>query len=59
MHYIKCAYALTNLENACWVCNNPFDDSKPSKPFEKAEEEIDIEISEKPLKKLKKDKKPS
>lgn len=43
----KCAHALTKLENACWVCNVPFDKSKPSKPFEKAEEEIGIEISDK------------
>ncbi len=35
-----CARALENLENACWVCDTPFDESKPSKA-------IDIEISEK------------
>lgn len=34
----KCVEALINLENACWVCNAAFDDSKPSKPFERAEE---------------------
>jgi len=54
----KCAHALTNLENVCWVCDMPFDKSKPSKPFEKAEEEIDIEISEKNQKKPKKDTNP-
>ena len=47
----KCSEALSNLENACWVCNEPFDESKPVKPFKK--EEVDIEISEKPQKKPK------
>ncbi len=42
----KCARALIGLENACWVCGEPIDKSKPSKTFEK-EEELDIEISEK------------
>ncbi|MFX1573670.1 MAG: tetratricopeptide repeat protein [Promethearchaeota archaeon] len=27
----NCARALTNLENACWVCNRPIDYSKPIK----------------------------
>jgi len=48
---LKCSEALSNLENACWVCETPFDESKPVKPFKK-EEEIDVEISEKPQKKL-------
>ena len=38
----KCARALIDLENACWVCGEPIDDSKPVKPFKK-EEEIQIE----------------
>ena len=42
----NCARALIGIENACWVCNEPIDKSKPSKTFEK-EEELDIEISEK------------
>jgi hypothetical protein len=46
----KCSEALVNLENACWVCDTPFDESKPVKPFEK-EEEVEVEISEKPQKK--------
>jgi len=49
----KCAYALENLENACWVCETPFDESKPVKPFKKEEEMEEIEISEKPQKKPK------
>jgi hypothetical protein len=42
----NCARALVNIENACWVCNTPFDDSKPSKPFKKEEEIEEIEITE-------------
>ncbi|MFX1339347.1 MAG: B-box zinc finger protein [Promethearchaeota archaeon] len=41
----KCARALEDIENACWVCDTPFDESKPSRPFKKAEEDIDLEIS--------------
>ncbi len=40
----KCVEALTNLENACWVCNAPFDESKPSISYKKAE--VDIEAVE-------------
>ncbi|UCC19043.1 MAG: hypothetical protein JSV62_13190 [Promethearchaeota archaeon] len=29
----NCARALSDLENSCWVCNEPIDKSKPSKPF--------------------------
>ncbi len=42
----KCAQILTQLENMCWSCNNPIDDSKPIKPFKIEEEDIDISISE-------------
>ncbi len=43
----KCANALSNLENAYWVCNTAFDESKPCKPYQKEEEEkIDLEITE-------------
>jgi hypothetical protein len=42
----KCSNALMGLENACWFCNAPFDELKPSKPFDKDEEEEKIEISE-------------
>lgn len=38
----NCARTLTNLENACWVCNTPFDTTKPSKPFTKNGEDIEI-----------------
>ena len=42
----NCANSLINLENACWVCNTPFDKSKPSKPYIKEEDE-EVEIKEK------------
>jgi hypothetical protein len=48
---MKCSQAISNLENACWACNTPIDESKPSKPYKEVEEEIEIEISEKPQKK--------
>lgn len=46
----------TKLENMCWVCNTPIDESKPSKPYKNAEKEVAVEDSEKPKKepKLKK-----
>ena len=47
----NCARTLSNLENACWVCNTPFDESKPSKPFKKDVEEVDIEVIDKTKKK--------
>jgi len=43
----KCSEALSNLENACWVCETPFDESKPVRLPEKKEEEMALEISEK------------
>ena len=43
----KCSNALSDLENMCWVCNTLFDESKPSKLFEKKEKEDDIFIEEK------------
>lgn len=33
IYHEKCARVLSNAENACWVCNEPIDNSKPSKPF--------------------------
>lgn len=31
LYCLKCSRALTNLENSCWVCEAPFDESKPMK----------------------------
>ena len=47
IYHENCARVLTNAENACWVCNEPIDNSKPSKPFK-------IEESDKSLEKPKK-----
>ncbi len=44
----KCARALTDLENVCWVCDAPFDISKPTKPY-KEEEMGDKEIKKKKI----------
>lgn len=35
----NCAKTLSDMENACWSCNKPFDESKPSTPFKKEEED--------------------
>ena len=40
LYCIKCSTALSNLENACWVCETPFDESKPIQVHEEAEEEL-------------------
>ena len=48
---LNCSQAISNLENACWVCGTPIDESKPSTPFKQVEEEIQVEPSEKPQKK--------
>lgn len=41
----KCTQALIEMENACWVCNTPFDETKPSKPYEKQDQKIEIKES--------------
>jgi len=38
----KCSKALSNLENSCWVCETPFDESKPVRLPEKKEDEIAV-----------------
>lgn len=50
IYHEECARALSNAENACWVCNGPIDNSKPSKPFK-------IESTDKELIKIEKPKK--
>ncbi len=44
----NCSKALVNLENACWVCNYPIDETKPVKLYKKDEEE-ELIIQEKKL----------
>ncbi|MHA1479420.1 MAG: hypothetical protein ACTSPU_14590, partial [Promethearchaeota archaeon] len=34
----KCVKASIDMENTCWACNNPLDESKPFKPYKKQEE---------------------
>ena len=43
----KCSESLIMMENACWVCNSPFDVSLPSRPFEEYETEVKIEGKDK------------
>jgi len=45
----KCAQTLSDLENACWVCEAPFDELKPVKLYK--EKELDDITVEKPHKK--------
>jgi predicted amidophosphoribosyltransferase len=51
---LKCSEALSNLENECWVCSFPFNESKPSKPYEKEESEEKEVVSDETKKKGKK-----
>jgi hypothetical protein len=39
LYCIKCSKELSNLENVCWVCNEPIDETKPIKPHIKPTEE--------------------
>jgi hypothetical protein len=43
IYCVKCAKTLEKMENACWVCNNPFDESKPVMLEEKLEEDLVVE----------------
>ncbi|MGB5913034.1 MAG: hypothetical protein WBH31_17720 [Promethearchaeia archaeon] len=45
----NCSEELSNLENACWMCNTPFDESKPTRPFKREKEEKFAEEIEKSL----------
>jgi len=38
IYHEDCARVLSTLENACWVCNNSIDETKPTKPFKIVEE---------------------
>ena len=41
----NCARTLVDLENLCWVCNAPLDESKPSKHSKRKEDDIPIKKS--------------
>jgi len=43
MYCENCARTLIDSENACWVCNEPMDKSKPSKPFKSYKETFTTE----------------
>ncbi len=43
LYHQNCARTLSDLENACWVCNQPIDEKKPTKPFKIAEEKKIVE----------------
>ena len=43
----KCARALTEIDNVCWVCDEPIDKSKPVKPVLVEEIEEDKELPDK------------
>ncbi len=44
LYCLKCAQALSNLENICWACNAPIDQSRPIKPLEKEQVESEEEV---------------
>ena len=43
MYCENCARAVSNLENVCWVCEEPIDYSKPVKSFDKEGEKVKVE----------------
>jgi hypothetical protein len=49
LYHEDCARVLTNMENACWVCNDPIDKTKPTKPFKKVEKKKDVEEKNKEI----------
>ena len=46
LYCVKCSEALSEAENACWVCNASIDDSKPSTPYEPSETKDKIVVKE-------------
>jgi hypothetical protein len=43
----KCSDTLSTLENACWVCDAPFDETKPVQMKDETEDIVDIEDTSK------------
>jgi len=43
IYCVKCSNTMSDLENACWACETPFDESKPVKPYKKEEEKVEVE----------------
>jgi len=46
IYCITCVKALSDLENACWVCKSPFDPSKPVRLIEFEDEDLIVETDE-------------
>jgi len=42
LYCIKCSEALSNLENTCWVCETPFDETRPIRVMKEIEGEIEL-----------------
>ncbi|MFX1279359.1 MAG: hypothetical protein ACFFA3_08070 [Promethearchaeota archaeon] len=42
---LKCISKLTDLENACWVCETPFDETKPIKLHDNEKEKKEVKNS--------------
>ena len=47
LYCVNCSEALSNLENMCWVCNEPFDETKPVRPQKAGDEAVDIKFLKK------------
>lgn len=47
LYCVNCSEALSNLENICWVCNEPIDETKPVKPQKAIDEEPDLKLDQK------------
>jgi hypothetical protein len=47
LYHQDCARTLSDLENACWVCNEPIDKTKATQPFQLVEEkEVGVILEE-------------
>ncbi len=47
LYCLKCAKALSTLENICWSCNAPIDPTEPVKQLEPEKEEIKADFMKK------------
>lgn len=47
LYCVNCSEALSSLENMCWVCDEPFDETKPVRPYKEGETVADLKISKK------------
>ena len=46
IYCMTCVNALSDLENACWVCKSPFDPTKPVRSIEFEGEDLIVETEE-------------